>query len=130
MSVFLDTSALYAFLDDRDADHQAAAAAFASLRDERRVVHNYVIVETEALVRARLGVVASSRFHAELVPVLDIEWVTSDLHDVALAALRTAGRRELSLVDCVSFEVMRRRRIEAAFAFDDDFATAGFRVIP
>lgn len=130
MSVFLDTSALYAFLDDRDADHQAAVAAFASLRDERRVVHNYVIVETEAIVRARLGVVASSRFHAELVPVLDIEWVTADLHDVALAALRTAGRRELSLVDCVSFEVMRRRGIEAAFAFDDDFVTAGFRVIP
>jgi len=130
MSVFLDTSALYAFLDHRDADHQAAVAAFASLRDERRVVHNYVIVETEAIVRARLGVVASSRFHAELVPVLDIEWVTADLHDVALAALRTAGRRELSLVDCVSFEVMRRRGIEAAFAFDDDFVTAGFRVIP
>jgi uncharacterized protein len=130
MTVFIDTSALYAYLDAHDAEHRAATQAFASLRPEGRVVHNYILVETEALVRARLGVAASSRFHAELVPVLDVEWVTAELHDVALSSLRAAGRRELSLVDCVSFEVMRRRRIDVAFAFDDDFATAGFRLIP
>ena len=130
MTVFIDTSALYAFLDADDADHQAAERAFATLREERRVVHNYILVETEALVRARLGVAASSRFHAELVPVLDVEWITADVHDVALSALRTSGRRGLSLVDCVSFEVMRRRHIDTAFSFDDDFATAGFRLIP
>ncbi|HEY6570822.1 MAG TPA: PIN domain-containing protein [Candidatus Limnocylindrales bacterium] len=130
MTVFVDTSALYAYLDARDADHEAATRAFASLRQEGRVVHNYILVETEALVRARLGVAASSRFLAELVPVLDVEWVTADLHDIALSSLRTAGRRDLSLVDCVSFEVMRRRHVDTAFAFDDDFATAGFRLIP
>jgi predicted nucleic acid-binding protein len=32
-------------------------------------------------------------------------------------------------VDAVSFEVMRRRRIEAAFAFDRHFETAGFRLL-
>jgi predicted nucleic acid-binding protein len=130
VTVFVDTSALYAYLDARDADHAVAAQAFASLRDERRVVHNYILVETEALVRARLGAAASARFHAELVPVLDVEWVSAELHDVALSSLRTAGRRDLSLVDCVSFEVMRRRQVDTAFAFDDDFVTAGFRIIP
>jgi predicted nucleic acid-binding protein len=39
-------------------------------------------------------------------------------------------RRRTSLVDWVSFEVMRRRGIETAFAFDRDFATAGFAVVP
>lgn len=33
-------------------------------------------------------------------------------------------------VDLVSFEVMRRLGIDEAFAFDDDFAAAGFRVLP
>ena len=130
MTVFIDTSALYAYLDARDAEHQVSKQAFESLQQERRVVHNYILVETEALVRARLGTIASARFHAELVPVLDVEWVTAELHDVALSSLRAAGRRDLSLVDCVSFEVMRRRQIDTAFAFDDDFATAGFRIIP
>jgi predicted nucleic acid-binding protein len=34
------------------------------------------------------------------------------------------------LVDWVSFEVMRRERIESAFAFDADFDAQGFRTIP
>ncbi len=39
-------------------------------------------------------------------------------------------RRDVSLVDRVSFEVMRRRRIDGAFAFDRDFADHGFTTIP
>jgi len=38
----------------------------------------------------------------------------------------TAARRQLSLVDCISFEVMRRRGIKTAFTFDDHFAEQGF----
>jgi len=38
---------------------------------------------------------------------------------------RFADQR-FSLTDSVSFELMRSRRIVVAFAFDDDFLTAGF----
>jgi predicted nucleic acid-binding protein len=47
-----------------------------------------------------------------------------------LAAMLTANRKELSLVDCVSFEVMRRRDVTRAFALDTDFASQGFLVTP
>ena len=47
-----------------------------------------------------------------------------------LAALLTANRRHLSLVDCVSFEVMRRRNLTHALALDGDFSTQGFITIP
>ncbi|MDP2857839.1 MAG: VapC toxin family PIN domain ribonuclease, partial [Bacillota bacterium] len=46
------------------------------------------------------------------------------------AALLTAGRRNLSLVDCVSFDVMRRLGMEKAFAFDAHFAEQGFQCMP
>ena len=39
------------------------------------------------------------------------------------------GDRRFSLVDAVSFEVMRRRRITHAFAFDQHFETAGFSTL-
>lgn len=39
-------------------------------------------------------------------------------------------RSKISLVDRVSFEVMRARGINEAFAFDRDFAAAGFVVHP
>jgi predicted nucleic acid-binding protein len=41
-----------------------------------------------------------------------------------------AARRKVSLVDWVSFEVMRRTGIDVAFAFDDDFRAQGFRTVP
>lgn len=42
----------------------------------------------------------------------------------------TANRRQLSLVDCVSFTVMRERGIKTAFVFDDHFEEQGFECIP
>jgi predicted nucleic acid-binding protein len=38
----------------------------------------------------------------------------------------SARRRDLSLVDCVSFEVMRRNGITRAFAVDRHFQELGF----
>ena len=51
------------------------------------------------------------------------------LHEAAVSAF-LAARGALSLVDCVSFEVMRRLAIPTAFAFDRDFERAGFRTLP
>jgi uncharacterized protein len=45
-------------------------------------------------------------------------------------ALLVASRRDLSLVDCVSFEAMRRLRIDTVFCFDAYFAQQGFQVLP
>jgi len=42
-----------------------------------------------------------------------------------LARLEQFQGKRLSLTDCVSFEVMERFRLPAAFAFDRDSATAG-----
>lgn len=37
--------------------------------------------------------------------------------------------QRFSLTDAVSFEVMRREGLTHAFAFDDDFLTAGFELL-
>lgn len=131
MTVFVDTSALFALLD-RDADeHREAAAAFDVLLDtERLVTHSYVVVEAEELARGRLGVAAARDLLDRLLGPIEIHWVDGEIHQAAVAALLAAGRRDLSLVDCVSFEVMRRLAISTAFAFDRDFERAGFRTRP
>jgi len=43
---------------------------------------------------------------------------------------RLGIRRETSLGDWTSFEVMRRENIEVAFAFDPGFTRQGFRLVP
>ncbi len=128
MSTFVDTSALIAVLHTGDESHAAAARAFGSLIEskQRLVTSSYVLVETMALLQHRFGLEAARRFHDDVVPLLEIVWVDAELHSEGTAALLTARRRELSLVDCVSFACMRRRGLNRAFHFDKHFKDQGF----
>lgn len=132
MSVFVDTSALLAVLDAGDAQHPQARAAWETLieRDERLVTTSYVLVETFALVQSRLGMEAVRVLAGDVVPILHVHWVGESDHRLGVAALVAAGRRQLSLVDCVSFASMHELRLDTAFAFDRDFADQGFRTLP
>ena len=132
--VFVDTSALLAVLAADDEHHAAAAAAWLRLLDEidvgdsRGVTHYGVVLETSALVQRRLGMAAARRLHDDLLAVLTVEWVDEALHTRAMAAMLAADRRDVSLVDWTSFELMRARGIEHALAFDSDFDERGFRL--
>ncbi|MDP8943935.1 MAG: PIN domain-containing protein [Actinomycetota bacterium] len=132
MTVLADTSALYAFLDGDDANHLRATAYFQDRLGaaEPLLTHNYVVVEAAALVQRRLGSAAVRALLEDVAPRLGVVWVDEELHRAAVAALLAAVRRRVSLVDWMSFEVMRRRGIDAAFAFDRDFAAQGFRTLP
>ena len=57
-----------------------------------------------------------------------IAWalILADQHDAGVSAALTASRKKLSVVDCVSFETMRRLGIRSAFCFDAHFAEQGF----
>jgi predicted nucleic acid-binding protein len=126
--VFVDTSALYAILDGEDPDHELATSIFAAIiRDKVAFTHNYVHVEAEQLVRRRLGTAASTRLLEELLPAIDTIWVDQQAHDEAVRAMNGQGRAA-SLVDQVSFIVMRNVGAVAALAFDADFARAGYRL--
>lgn len=99
-------------------------------QDASLVTHNYVVVETVALAQHRLGLAAVSALRDDLLPVIKLAWVDRPLHDEALAALLAAERRDISFVDRVSFELMRRRGLQHAFAFDEHFAARGFELMP
>jgi len=131
MMVFIDTSAILAVLDVGDVNHAAAKALWEKtiLAGDVLVCHNYILVETSALISRRLGIEAVRVFESDIVPILWVEWVTRDVHNAAVGALLVAARRTLSLVDCVSFEVMRKTGIGAAFAFGRHFQEYGYELI-
>jgi len=132
MSVYADTSALYAVIDADDANHCAARSTWVELLegDTPLVCSNYVLLETCALIQHRLGVDAVRGFRKSVYPVLQVEWVDKRLHETAVTAVVTANRRGLSVVDCVSFEVMRVLGIDTAFSFDAHFEEQDFICLP
>ncbi|HUF51113.1 MAG TPA: PIN domain-containing protein [Longimicrobiales bacterium] len=129
---FVDTSGLYAVLDADDGNHAAARRTWTQLLERGDSVEttNYVIVECVALIQHRLGLAALRTFVSDVLPVVRTAWVTTAAHDAALQAVLSAGRRDLSLVDCTSFAVMRQNGVDEVFAFDRHFVEQGFRVLP
>lgn len=132
MSVFVDTSALLAVLDADDMNHQKAKDAWTDLisKEEVLVSTNYILVETFALVQHRLGIEAVRTFQDDVSPVLTIAWVDEPAHRAGVTGVMAALRKDLSLVDCVSFDAMRRLGIKSAFVFDQHFNEQGFDSIP
>ena len=132
MTVFLDTSALLAVLDADDLNHSSADVVWRQLIEshEPLATSSFILVEVTALVQSRLGMPAARALSEDLLPWVEIEWVGPEIHGAAVAYWLAANRRKLSLVDCVSFEVMRRRKIDRAFAFDGHFAEQGFATVP
>jgi predicted nucleic acid-binding protein len=128
VSVFVDTSAVYALLDADDSNHERALRAGERLLGEELVTHSYVIVELVSLVRRRLGAEAAARLIDEVLPAIDVTDVDAALRGRALAAFRAATPSNVSLVDRTSFEFMRQRGIRRAWAMDADFAAAGFEL--
>lgn len=130
MTVFVDTSALYALLDEDDRFHAAAADTFRAMVGQELVTQAYVLVETLALVGHRLGFGAVEQLADTLLPVIDVSTVDDALHAKSLAAFRAGRTTAVSFVDRVSFAFMRQRGVDLAFAFDADFASEGFRLVP
>ena len=128
--IFLDTSAIYAWADTADPNHRAALRTLERILKESQafVTHNYVLVEALALLQARLGTEAAIKLARDSKAFV-IDWVDDDLHEAGVRELARSRSRKVSVVDHISFLVMRRRGLATAFAFDDDFAAAGFSVI-
>lgn len=126
--VFVDTSAFIALLNRDDEYHEAAVRVFAGLLEgpNRLVTHNYVVVETFAVLQARMGVESAGTFQQEILPVVHVEWVLPQDHDIGVGVVLASIRRRLSLVDCTSFAMLRRTGIRRVFCFDRHFREQGF----
>jgi predicted nucleic acid-binding protein len=132
MTVFVDASSLLVLLDADDPEQGRVSAVWDDLQqsDARLVTTNYVLLETLAVCQSRLGMAAVRALASELVPVVEVQWVDPKTHADAVSTILIANRRDLSVVDCTSFEVMRRLRIGRAFTLDDHFREQGFEVVP
>jgi len=124
---FADTSFWVGLLLPRDRRHPDATALWT--RDNEPVrTSNLVLGETWTLLRYRADHGAAVRFLDTIDQSGRVSRAPVDAHidERAWEWLRRHDERAYSYVDAVSFEIMRRKRITEALAFDGDFTAAGF----
>jgi predicted nucleic acid-binding protein len=131
MSVFADTSALYAAMVRTEDRHHECLNIFKKLIESGRSLRttSYVLLETTALLQHRIGISPVRDFDEHILPLLSVRWVSEELHRQGMKRLMRENKRSLSLTDCVSFEFMKSEGIRDAFALDRHFSDAGFQLL-
>ena len=129
--ILVDTSAIVAIADTRDEAHERALDVLNNLRSESTPLwtHSYVVLESSAVMQRKLGIEPALEFLTEIVNLATIHWVSQEDHERAVYRLGQRRRRNLSLVDCVSFVLMETYGSTTAFAYDSDFQTEGFELV-
>lgn len=125
MSVFVDTSVLYAAVDRDDVGHERAKVVIDG--GEALVCTDHVLVETMLLVARRAGWQMAERLWRGLRGgIARIEITTHTDMEVAASIGERFADQEFSLTDRTSFAVMHRLGIARAASFDKDFAVYRF----
>lgn len=131
--VFLDTAYAIALANMKDEFHAKAVQLAKQLRTQKTklVTTRAVLLEIgNALAGQRFRVAAVKLLDAlEADPTVGIIALTDGLYAQALNLYRTRPDKEWGLVDCLSFVVMRERKLRSALTTDMHFQQAGFRVL-
>lgn len=134
-SVFVDTSGWFAAVSAREKYHAEAATIYDELveRRARLVTTNLAVAEMHILtVRMQdstAGCALLDAIYAD--PLYTVVSVSRELESEATDRwLRRYSDQKFSLADAVSFEVMRRERIDEALSLDHHFEQAGYKLLP
>jgi predicted nucleic acid-binding protein len=135
--VFVDTGPLYARADEDDAHHETATRLFESIRSGDLVYRpiytsQAVISEFATLALYKLGHETAVRglraiLDSESITVLQVDRST---FETAATEFEAYDDQEISFVDHTTAVLADDRDVEHVFAFDGDFRTLGFTVIP
>lgn len=129
--IFVDTSAWLALVDSHDRNHAEAvriARRLAQGEFGNQATTNYVLAESLTIIRRRLGLESAMKFATGLESSQEVRvfWIEPAHHQEAIRLMANRPDKDWSLFDCSSFVIMRSLGIQSAFAFDEDYAQAGF----
>jgi predicted nucleic acid-binding protein len=133
MSLFIDTSFLYAMEDVSDLHHKESLEVWEkTLKNPPRIVStSFIFDETVTLLQAKLGHakaadVGSRLLHSTMVELIHI---TPEIFEEAWDYFSKHKDKGYSFTDCVSFTVMEELNIKNALTFDKHFRQAGFKTV-
>lgn len=132
--IFVDTGAFLGRYLKADSYHLAALACWQEIEmsGERCVISNFVFSETLTLLGRRGGYAFAAEKGRTILasPRFEIVRASSEEERAALQTFQKFADQKVSFTDCISFELMRARRLSRVFTFDRHFDLAGFSRYP
>lgn len=128
--IFVDTAYVLALVNEHDQFHERAQELADLFEGQKLLITDAVLLE--------IGNAPSRGFKEEAIEVIsgfieseevEVFHYSSKTFDKAFALYKKYDDKEWSLVDCISFIVMRERGITQVLTFDRHFKQAGFTVI-
>ena len=131
--IFVDTSGFYALLVKRDDKHAEASRILKSAAQEQRgfVTTDYVLDEAATLLQARdCRHLLQDFFDAVFASAAcQVEWTDEERFHAVKEAFLKHSDQHWSFTDCLSFRVMKERRLRDALTKDTHFEQAGFVIL-
>lgn len=132
--LFIDTSAFLALVNEKDRHHSEASEFLVDIKDgkvktKKIFTSDYIIDETLTRIRYAIGHKLWGRdiLASNVVEKIDVD---REIFKLAWEIFETYEDKNLSFTDCTSFAAMKKKGIEKAFSFDEDFERMGFEVLP
>ena len=130
MNIFLDSGAFLALSDADDFHHQEAVSVYQDLLvgRARLFTSNYILAETYTLIRVKVSHAAAVAFMKTFgktgTRVLRVEQETDE---TAERIFIKYADKTFSFVDCTSFALIDKHRLDHVFTFDKHFLQCRFR---
>ena len=132
--IYIDTGAFLARHLSKDQYHGLASALWDSIREnnETCVTSNFVLDETFTLLGRRAGYSFAAQRAKNIYASESLEILRPSREDEmkAISFFEKYSDHRLSFTDCISFALMKSRKIKRVFTFDHHFRLAGFRTFP
>ena len=137
MNVFLDSGAFLALSDSDDFHHPAAVLLYEKILSTHAhlFTSNYVLAETYTLIRARVSHTAAVNFMKAFEKTkIKVLRVDIEAEEKAKRIFIKYADKVFSFIDCSSFALIDKYRLNHALAFDRHFSQYRFahlvRILP
>ena len=129
--IVFDTSAFYALVSRTDSLHAQAMLSYERILDWEweTWTTSYVLVETQTLIRNRLGFECLKTFIETVPDIMRILWVESSITEEALKRMLANKGQKLSFVDWTTIVASEKLRA-STFSFNAMLSKVGLQVFP
>lgn len=132
--IFIDTGAFLARYLANDQYHQQAVDFWDHIKKQREscFTSSFVLSETFTLLGRRAGYDFAVQRASNIYVSTFLSILRPDSADElkALELFSKSSDQRVSFTDCISFTLMRKRKIKRVFSFDHHFQMAGFGLFP